>query len=340
MKMNSYGLFTHVDLDACAAGIVLSHHFDPIIAKQRGGYAKIEDGLNKLKKEGCENLIVADINLEPKQLFQALKDFKEVWYFDHHEGSLQIKEGLKGKSLPRFNPYIGNQSSAMLAYQFAVANTEGHQNSNPFLSDKPMQKLVMLTNIYDLWQIKNPHFNDAIDLNTIFWKYGYVDFFDRFKNGVDAYTDEEKRWMKEDRERKAEGLRNVHENRLELDSGSVVYVCSDKTLINDFTLAYPQYKVYYVMRRDAQRKSFAMSVRLLKDGPYSNGKLDMNYCINEARKTGFFSPDTVLSCGGHKEAAGVDFAPHATSDDVLMFIDAIEHEVAKYLANGYLEKNA
>ena len=330
------GILTHLDLDAVGTAIVAHNVFgDDVVGTRRCNYPQIDETMDKLLRDGADTLYVGDICFTPKQLLRALKEFKHVFYFDHHEGSLKINDMLESmpKKPKNLTYSIGLDSAAMLSWRFFATSPEYHgtrtDDRHLFMSQK-MQKLILLINTYDTWKIKNPQWEEAYNLNIVFWKHGYSNFLDRFYRGFDRFTTEENDWLKKYYDTRKKVMDEAFENRIELDSGSVIFVCLDKNYINDFSLQFPDYKIYYMVRSTG--RNFACSVRIHKGSKWSNGNIDLNHCINEAWQRGFISPDTVTSCGGHKESAAIDFAKHATYDDVLMMIDAVEQQVEKYEA--------
>ena len=168
----------------------------------------------------------------------------------------------------------------------------------------------------------------AYDLNALYWEYGYETFFAEFSDGFRPFKKSEKEFLADLHTRKVQVLEDTA--FYTLDSGSVVYLTEDKTFINDYTLHFKNYRVYYILRFDNYKKSYVASCRLRRNHGY--GDINLDKACTDAWKKGFISPDTIVSTGGHKEATGIDFSSKATIDDVKHFIDVVDQYVTNQIS--------
>lgn len=312
---NNIGLLTDVDLDGAGSSIVLRSVYE-VNEFERARYAELSAKMDALSANN-ENLIIADLALEKEQLTTVLKSFKKVQIFDHHERSLEYAKIIN--TTEKFTGNISDKKcSTMLAYDYHRQVTGA--------DIKRLSALVKLINVYDLWLIDNEFFQMAYDLNVLFWEIGYYDFYDSYKDGFNGFKNDHKNIIKELNDAKEKKLAETP--FIELESGSAIWITEDGSLTNDFTLKYPDYKVYYIIRYDGYKGRYVVSLRLRRFGKWA-GKLDLNKAVRDTWERGFISPDMIVSCGGHKEAAGVDFAKNITTDDIMMIIEAVDKKVTE-----------
>lgn len=311
------GLLGDIDLDGCSAAILANRVYS-FSEQARGAYASLDENLERLKKAGVEKLVTVDLCLTMDQLIWCLEAFKEIDYYDHHQGSIELSQKL-GPNVPRFNYFIKeDMCSTKLVW---------HYNRNSFktedgVPDPYWLAMSEMVNVYDLWQTNAALFKKAYDLNSIYWHLGYDDFMLRFDHGFKGFNENEKKYLETYHMQRNEALLKANRDRIDLDSGSAIWFSENKNIVNDFALEFPKHKAYYMVRFDEYRGCFAMSVRLRKESEF--GGLDLNKAAKAAREQ---YPDMIVSCGGHKTAAGVNFKKGATSDDIQTFILAMDEEL-------------
>ncbi len=310
-------LLTHSDLDAVGAAIILKRLFT--YTHQRScGYGKIDKMLNDLYDEGVETLVVADLSFTEDQLAFALDHFDQVHYFDHH---LQSEAHLNvGRS--NFYPRIVNgKSSALLAWE-AIEQ---------WLGDGPekiaLKRIAEAVDAYDLWQhVEKPHsFSLGYDLNLILNEIGFDLFEVQFAGGLtkEAYG-KYKDIILHKRNTIAKECADtdcfdVHA------AGSKLFFLTDPALVNDFTLQFPDHRIYYMIYKSS-REGYRLSIRV--GGKYPS--VDMTKVLGILDERLPMYKQDIVSKGGHAHACGINFTDDTDLDiieELVFDIDVLVAEI-------------
>lgn len=166
-------VLTHTDLDGVCSGYLAGIAFETDVVVS-SNYNEVRKKLQYLSTDyPSSDLIVTDLNLLPEDLQFALKVFKTVTIFDHHESS-SLFEGL-GEVNDRFELYFnGNICATTLVYAYMQRN--GHSFT------KEEQNFFRLVNLYDIWHSEDEDFKYARMANDLFWHYGWRGFYNKLLN--------------------------------------------------------------------------------------------------------------------------------------------------------------
>ncbi len=299
--MNTY-LLTHWDLDGAVSAIVAKRLYD-IKEFKAQGYGKVSRNLDQLiskSEKGIDQLVITDLNLEPQDLMKAVQHFSHVHYYDHHEGSKQYI-GIEDK-VPNISFHF---SESMCGSSIIFLEAKRH-----FLDVHDLTRMVMLTDIYDMWRTDSLHWQAAWTLNDIFWKYGVFSFVRLFAKGYIAPSEEDWQHCKA-----LEASRNkaMEESIYEqVAADRKICILSNSNILNLISLTHPE-EVYYMLYKfdDASASDqYSLSVRVKSDKPY-----DVNQTVQS-----LINEPEVISGGGHKLAGGMVVAPDLDLNDIIEFI--------------------
>lgn len=162
--MKELVVFTHSDLDA--AGCVLNIEFKlPSIPKKYfytnyGDIEKItQEVIQYIKENNIQSLLMADVSFATNKecLAEIMELGIDVTLIDHH----QYPEDFFS-DFPSLKLIHDTSKSATLLCNEYLKNTGKNEN---------LDKLTKIIDVYDIWQINDPKFNFAQDLNEYFWRY-------------------------------------------------------------------------------------------------------------------------------------------------------------------------
>lgn len=176
-KSNELVIFTHNDLDALGSMLNIEYKFPNIEKKyfftNYGNLDKIADEIEDyILSNNIKHIIMADVSFATnkdalRRIYNLMKD-NYIIHIDHHEYPDNFwDEFPKMKVI-----HDKSKCAAKLCNEF-------FQNTG---KNKNLDKLTYLTDVYDIWQSKNKHFDIAQSLNDYFWTYDITILKDKIIN--------------------------------------------------------------------------------------------------------------------------------------------------------------
>jgi len=304
----------HYDLDAAGCRILLNHIFsrDGFDKEFNMGYTKLENVIGKHGENLIENydaVICTDVGLRVEQFTGLQKAFGDKFiYIDHHKSSEEI-------------PYYATSSKAIVDLEKCATKIIFED----FMQNPPEKfaDMVDIVDVYDLWKTDSNLWGKAYGLNVLFWKYHMNQFVNRFCNGFTGFNGYEKKVIKE-------SIANVRENMEKAEQttfgeNSVIFTGLTSEHINDTTLAYPHYNLFYIITVWDEKFNVSVRARGLDDKEH----FDMNRDLEGLNDV---FPDTVINSGGHPMAGGISCGDLASFDDVLEVIEYVNDKLEVQLS--------
>lgn len=161
---------THNDLDGAGCTILMKKVYGAKIEYFSMNYDEIDNFLLE-NYQRYEKIFITDVS-PSLNIFEKIRDEKEIILIDHHKTSENFKK--------YDNVYheIG-KCGTLLTLEYL----EQLENINL----KEYYEFVRLVNDYDLWLLKD---NRSLDLNKLFYLYGFDNFVDRFLENPSVDLDE------------------------------------------------------------------------------------------------------------------------------------------------------
>lgn len=290
------GLF-HYDLDGVVSNIVMSQgiKFEQTL---KGGYQRFDQLIGWIKPG--QNVVVADVCLTLQQFIDLKRKSKTIIYLDHHPDSVYIEEQFTNDIVI----FDKERSGAALCRDFIAKKKE---------LSKAIKLLAKATHHYDLFHRRDEPdwFAFGYDLNILFWKYHYDDFFARFKDGFEGFTKAEKEIIKTYKTVRDQKIAESAYIKLEGEKNGLVCVPADNNLQNDIPYHVPGADVYYIIMK--WPKSTSISVRAVDT-------LDLTDYYR-----GCEMHPLVVAAGGHPQAGGINFNGQP-SDEVIVEVIQEMHD--------------
>jgi len=305
-------LLTHYDLDGISCDILMSKIYD-FTEKKAYSYNKIRESISNGYLKWYDSAIVTDISLTKNQFKDIAKEYgKKFLYVDHHRPTIQMLISMeKDDNFPICLVNDRMSATALIFYHFFGSLKQY----------KGIGKYVSAVNAYDMWlyESKPKDFSIGYDLNILFWEYHYDDFYKRFFNSFDLnFTSQEQKWIYNYKKEREKAL-----DRTELHTfgrNSALFLYTDRKYINDYTLEYPEFDVYYMVYINNDDE-IVLSIRsTLNPDIVELGEIVRN--IKDKH-------DIILTAGGHPQAAGVNFSKKTSLDDIIDIIEEINNDVEK-----------
>lgn len=303
----NHDFLTQYDLDACASTIMarLLHGQERFC--RYGSYAKLDGDLDQMIQNPAQSVIVMDLCLEVYHLEKLLNNYRHVTIYDHHPGSRKYTIAKH----PRMKVFFSlDMCTTSLVFEYL--------NKTYSTEDPQLKALSNLVNVYDMWQVDHELWDQAYDLNLLFWKYHPAEFQHQFANGLRPYTDQEKAYIEEKRAFIREGVANTVYT--ELNKDTVLFMVHESELVNNYTLQNRDYKFYFMLMPN--KGPLKLSGRVRRNS--TKHQIDMNAAILYTRKQ-FLQQgkDILISCGGHAEAVGIEFQPGVDVEQIMEFLDQV-----------------
>jgi len=283
---------SHFDTDGIVSTINIAATIDPskhTFKFQNVGYGKIDKYLDLFSQQNFDVLFVTDLNLAKEQLEflgKMKKPSNKIFYIDHHSYEFDVKAFLNERGITCIHDQ--QYSGCMNTYNFLTKNGKDLTH---------LQELNTIVDTYDLWKKNDPKFiTESIPLNDLFWTYGLNKFYSKFRYGY-ALTDEDKEVIRKVSKERTEYLTDAIQNYSQHfeQSNSILIYKPSQQFTNDFTIFYPQYDIYFIIRESKDGKSF-VSLRI-------NDQCDLTiqpfYSILKERYKGS------LLAGGHTKSGGM-----------------------------------
>jgi len=300
-------LLTHYDLDGVGCDILMSKMFK-FEKKIQCGYAKIKEKLNNGDLMWYDSAIVTDVSLTADQYKKISDEYKEKFlYVDHHKPSVEMVHGLG--STP---------SKCVVSDKFSATGLT-LQVFKGLHKQKGIFPFVSAIDAYDCWRCEThpATFDTGYDLNILFWKYGYFDFYDRFADSFSLTFDyDERKWIDAHKKERDSVIANA--DKTEFGNNSLLILDTPSDYVNDFTIQLPDYDVYYMVCVTHEGK-LVLSMRSKMEGK------SLGHIARDVKD--LFQGD-VVSAGGHPKSAGIDFCDKTPLDVIL---DVVEY------VNGNME---
>jgi len=301
-------LLTHYDLDGVGCDILLSKLWG-FEKKHCCGYGKIREKISNGELMWYDSAVISDVSLTEEQYKKISEEYEDKFlYIDHHQPSIEMVEKLANNK----SPCIVNNKFSATALIFQTFSSKLNTSPNTI-------KFISAIDAYDMWRhITHPDiFNRGYDLNILFWKYGYFDFYDRFYESMNIiFTPMEQKWITDHKKRRDFALENSEMTEFGKNSLCVINVPAD--YVNDYTLQYPEYDFYYMICVDRDG-NLVLSVRSTVNVEW----VSVGHVLREVRD----SYDIILSAGGHKQAGGVDFDSKTPLDSIIDIIEDINEKL-------------
>jgi oligoribonuclease NrnB/cAMP/cGMP phosphodiesterase (DHH superfamily) len=300
-------LLTHYDLDGVGCDILLSKIWE-FTKKHFCGYGKVKSKIDTGELAWFDSCVVSDISLTENQFNTLEKEYgKSFLYIDHHRPSVHMIENVS----PTDVTCIVNSKFSATALILQTFHKK-------LLDTSPTTiKFISAIDGYDMWRYKtHPEiFARGYDLNILFWKYGYFDFYSRFSYNMSLdFLDKELYWIqkhKKERDR-------VLDESLKTDFGnnSLLIINAPTNYINDYALQYPEYDFYYMVCAD-NNGNLKLSIRTDVD----NKDLSVGQVLRDIKKGHF----DIVSAGGHTQSGGVNFDKDVSLDHILDVVEEINN---------------
>jgi single-stranded DNA-specific DHH superfamily exonuclease len=142
----------------------------------------------------------------------------------------------------------------------------------------------------------------------LFWNLHFDQFFIDFYDGMRTFTPKEKMFLMTKKDQMKQTLQNSITEELNGERiNSLVVLCDDSSVINEFPYFKPGYDVYFMVTK--YRDSIGLSVRS------GEGRMKINtFCSEIAKET------CVISSGGHDEACGITVKKDTSPEEVFQTI--------------------
>lgn len=294
-------LMTHYDLDGVSCDILMSKMFDFTI-KHKCGYLKVKEKISQGDMMWFDSAVVTDIDLTLDQYLFLSGEYKDRFlYIDHHKPAVDM-----------INDLPKNFSKCIVSTKFSAT-------ALILQSFKKLHKLpgifpyVSVVDAYDKWRFDThpDQFEAGYDLNSLFWYYGYDDFYDRFSNNLSLeYTSKENEVISEHRKKRDEAL--AESDKTDFGNSSLLVLNPPSNYINDYSLVYHEYDFYYMVYKNSN-DNMVISVRSQLD------YVDIGIILRQVRN----EFDIVLTAGGHPKAGGADLDGRTSFDDILTVVERI-----------------
>ena len=292
---------THYDLDGAVSNIVVKNAF---INSEVLTYTAVYKNLDKILNNALSYIdsivntledfcvIITDLSIDNYYLKEFLKstNVKHLMYFDHH---LRTDENLLEEiNNSKFVYKYDNQiCGAQITYDF-------FKKEYPKIKHNNLDKLVYLTNIYDLYKTKDADFVHAYDLNTLFWEYKFDGFIESYNNGIDnGLLEEHKRFINEQKDKLQQYMLDVKNNHY--DSVDVMgtkvglIIKPEPKFINETTMFFSD-NILLVFK-NAYSDLVEYSIRVKEEYDFNVDSF-INYLSTQY---------SFISGGGHEKAGGV-----------------------------------
>lgn len=309
-------ILTHTDMDGAASGALAKVAFKAKTVVP-SNYNQIMNKLILLSTEYPDtNLVITDLNVLPKELQYALKSFKSVTIFDHHDTTSKFI-GLD-KINDKFELHFNNECSATtLVYAYMQRN--GYHFSDV------EQQFYRYINLYDVWHSKNKDFKYGRMLNDLFWRDSWKKFHTRilkneFYDIPEGLSHEDLVYCK----KCFDDVKHAGETAewYNTMSGSTIIMLKPeqksamnhiKDYIDSYTGIY--YSVYFGY-------GFRCSMRVHDD---HSGKYKMSKFLDDYAK----EDDRVENAGGHDDAGGIGFKKGLELPEVLKSLEEFDDRIFK-----------
>lgn len=292
---------THYDMDGVASYRIAKHVFDQLYPNvpndfKCGGYDKVPNNIRELAKLGNDILVITDLQVLKDDLKFALSHWKLVYMFDHHlnsEAYAPIAERFPTRFIYHFTTEL---SATAIVYKWAIKD-----KNIMSLKTAQWQKLVELVNIYDLWKTSRPNWQEAYDLNELFWHKNFWKFGDKFC--VDGYVQPSAHDKATIKRLKQEKLKILNDSPKELfgDNGAFLFL-NKQDAINLCEFEYTDIDYFYIAYPRGDSAEIGLSIRMREPtGLMCEPSMNVNDAIDLAIKR---FPTVIESGGGHEYAGG------------------------------------
>lgn len=297
------GLY-HFDLDGVACDILISKMYT-FEKKFKCGYAKMKKYIVDGALSGYDTAIIADISLTYGQFQQMAAEYgKNFLYIDHHGPSVEMVRGLKNNESPCFvNTEYSGAGITFQTFHKRLMNIPG------------IMDFITSVDAYDCWRWKThpDNFGIGYDLNTLFWQYGYNDFYSRFYDDMSIkWQSHEQKWISN--HAKARDNAIINADKTPFGKNSLIVIDTPESYVNDFGLQFPEIDIFYLLYTTIQG-NLSLSVRTTKKD------IDVGGALKQAKMGNPY----INTAGGHPEAGGMDFYGEMELDLILDIIETINN---------------
>jgi oligoribonuclease NrnB/cAMP/cGMP phosphodiesterase (DHH superfamily) len=291
---------THFDLDGVGSSILMyqslkkkkfwGHSYE----HQSCGYNFFQDDdkfYNKFISKGDLHLIITDLNIPLDILENLLKisTIKTILLIDHHQTyDFDKLDVLKEEFKHKFICVVDDTYCA-------TKLTYNYLKEKQMISEE-YEFFANIVDTYDRWQIEDPLFKSySFKLNDLFFKYGYTDFFGKFKKPFKEFDSSDKAVLSKINEERMKYLKTTKNNYLTNIEDKVVLITNPEgKYINEITLAFPNYALYLILK-GVKEKKVSFSVRIKDD----------RLSFLNIREKLLSVWDKPIELGGHDKAGGL-----------------------------------
>ncbi|MDD3049495.1 MAG: DHH family phosphoesterase [Bacilli bacterium] len=233
---------THYDLDGICSAILIRYFLGEtkIIPT---GYNKINENFQNLLNRNPSHAIITDLNFNAQMINTLMNTNGKYLYIDHHKSNFKL-------------PKESNVTFYIKEKYCAAANTLKYfKEKGKYISDE-IKQLAYYANDYDTWDLKT---DESQIMNFIFWKRGFNEFLEMFKNG---YNEKIIQTFRPDFYVEQENIKKYLENSKKeefmYDECKCLVIYTSQ-YINDVTLFYPNYDYYFIIA-DSKKMSVRTKV--------------------------------------------------------------------------------
>lgn len=299
--MKHIAFIHHYDTDGCVSHAIAKKAFLVKFPKVKTdmkccGYSKVSAKIKELSKLGNDVFVCADLMLPPEDLKFVLKHWREVYLFDHHLETEKYLP-LPSKVGDRFTlRYDINISATAIVYKWAIKEI-----GIDCLNTPQWRRLVQLTNCYDMWKTRRPEWQDAFDLNELFWHKNFWKFMDRFgHDGFDKFTAYERKVIRDAHEGKMKKIEDAPKEQIGTDAAFIFLPDSSPMNLMEFAISDMDYFFIVYPRREGEPE-LGLSVRVRDSMMTTKPVMNVNDTLQEAMK---IWPKIYENGGGHELAGG------------------------------------
>ena len=322
-------VLTHYDLDGVASAIIVYNYVGENGFNQiPTGYANLDKRITQIIDEAESqlekvNVFVTDLDLTIEQVERFLEcdNIRRLLYIDHHPKYDDWFDRASALAMnPKFRYYVSQENvkcAAKITYEVLSGAFKWE--------DEKLQRLANITDTYDRWNTDHDEFEYTLNINLLFWKLKYNDFFKYMKEGFRCGKGAEREISKliADRTRY---IKETMENYLLTDECRgfkiAVILNPEHRYLNEVKYYNPQYDIFIIYSgtdRDKLRFSLRTNDEICEKG------VKMNEFAENLTKV--FTE--YVDGGGHPAASGISIKEDEIQPAVEFLVDRLKYYITE-----------